>query len=220
MRNLLKIVLMSCLLVTAVGCGQKDKRQSIRRGNSAPHYQPPSDLTTWGEITSDRQEEFQTAVSSFISATDDPENLGEVSGESQNSNTGIRFWGVVETDGSFSRGHSYYSSQQQIRPETSEFQIVIWDSFVGQNNGQGGEIFPYSIYIKGAASGHVTGNQATVTFSDDHGSITLEGSFSGDDFTGVVRFSNNKYWDGQTPGSAGTIGKFRVKICGFFACQQ
>ncbi|MCB0367200.1 MAG: hypothetical protein H6624_05855 [Bdellovibrionaceae bacterium] len=231
MKQLLNIFLIACLSVAVSGCGKKDKRQSIRSGRNArgpseivnrgavdQHGQPvkfnPVSGTTWGEIVGSPEDAFRDAVYYFVSATVDPAEFGYVSGQ-PGQDTGVRFWGRVETESSFTTG----PSNQRIRGETAELRVSIWDSFAGQTDGAGNVIPEYPIHIRGAADGYVNGNQAVITFSDAYGSITLEGTIGNDYFHGVVKFDNKQYWDGVAPGATGTLGNFYVATCGFFNCN-
>ncbi|MCC7404520.1 MAG: hypothetical protein IT288_09005 [Bdellovibrionales bacterium] len=231
MKQLMKTILIACLTVAVVGCGKKDKKQSIRSGRNArgpselvnrgavnnngqPIRFTPGSGTTWGEIVGSPEDAFRDAVYYFVSATVDPAEFGYVSGQ-PGQDTGVRFWGSVETEGSFRSG----TANQRIRRETAELRISIWDSFAGQTDGAGNVIPEYPIHIRGATDGYVNGNRAVVTFSDAFGSITLDGSISGDYFSGTVKFDNRQYWDGVAPGATGTLGNFYVSTCGFFRCN-
>lgn len=231
MRFFKKIILAFIVAAVASGCAKKDKRQQIRVGRNArgpseitdrgatdqngqPIRYSPSSGTSWGEMTGSPENAFQDAIYYLVSASIDPKELGTVSGRSGQS-TGVRFWGYVETEASFTTG----PSNQRIRRDVSEIRISIWDSFVGKTDASGNLIPEYPIHIRGSADGYVEGTRAVITFSDSYGSIKLEGTIGKDNFQGVVKFDNARYWDGATPGAEGTIGNFSVPTCGFFKCN-
>jgi len=227
LKNLLKIVLISGFAVALISCGKEDTRQRIGRNARTPHSDNDvmagpgnsANSTKWGEITDNSEEGFFNAVQYFVSSTIDPtKELGAVSGR-PGQKTGVRFWGSVELESPFNG--NWFNRNQKIRLSTAQLHISIWDSFVGQKDGSGNVIPEYSIHMKGAASGSVDSlGRVTITFRDDYGSITFQGSQRGSDFTGTVQFDNTRYWDGTTPGATGTLGTFKVSTCGFFRCSQ
>lgn len=231
MKNLVGSIVLGSLVFGLAACAKKDKRQRIsvgrdargpsevnQRGATDQNGQPikfdPVNGTSWGEITGSPQNLFEEAVRYLVSASIDPKELGSVSGQS-GQNTGVRFWGVVETESSFTQG----PSRQAIRLNTAELRITIWDSFAGQTDSAGNVIPEYPIHFHGAAEGYVDGTRAVLTFSDSLGKIILDGTISKDYFQGAIRFDNVQYWDGRTPGAEGTIGSFKVPTCGFFKCN-
>ena len=76
-----------------------------------------------------------------------------------------------------------------------------------------------------AVRGEISGNQANFEFADDKGSVTLEGTFDSQFFTGQVSFKNDRELvnikeDGQReynhPGREGVLGDFKISSCSVF----
>lgn len=246
MRALLKALFFITMTLMLTACpSKKDKKESIvgrggrgqtevgtnnigpngiptqnQQGQQNRSYQPV-DGHYWGEIIRGgfSQQDFYTAVRGFVSSEinsyDEPSELGYVSGEPGQS-TGIRFWGQVETTSGFNPNGT---TSGQIRSETAELRIVVWDSYAGQTDASGQVIPEFPVHIKGNASGTITGNQAVIRFRDHAGWVELQGTFNQDYFQGWVEFDNDQFWDGRRPGAAGYLGYFYVKTCGFFKCQ-
>lgn len=149
---------------------------------------------------------FRDRVLALVSATMDPSSFGDISGQ-YGASTGIDMRLRLLVNGS-----------GQVDASQSQVQLVIYDSFVGQtNNATGSVINPYPITLTGSAVGSV--NQATrqfqVTFSDQYGSIRLNGTWNDTQATGVVDFQNTQHYSGGAPAS-GTLGSFVFPTCALF----
>lgn len=70
-------------------------------------------------------------------------------------------------------------------------------------------------------SGYVSGGQAQIVFRDIFGAIILQGSVSGQNFSGEIYYENDFYWhNGEmvTPGASGSLGTFSMNACSIFNC--
>ncbi len=72
------------------------------------------------------------------------------------------------------------------------------------------------------ASGEVDGSYATISFQDNLGTITLSGILSNGQFSGMISYSNNFYYDQSGsevgPGASGNLAQFTLPACNVFQC--
>ncbi len=173
----------------------------------------------WGEVYVDPTESnlslFQKSVEYLVSATMDPQLLGQVSGRSRD-NTGVRFQGFVDTQANGS-----------INLQNTSLRLVIWDDLVGKTAEDGKTINEISITFGSAASGSIQGNTIHLLFKDEvppeqqYGEIRLDGTFQADAFRGTIGFTNYKNAvPGEQPHSANPMGNFIISTCGFLNCHQ
>lgn len=232
MKRLTTIFLISLLTLPLVAC-QKGKNkgtsvQRIARGspgavgtvNNPQPGQQASTQTVAGRNNgrvgviwrgqSFTNQDFDFFVHEFVTSFMNKEDLGTVSGE-YNANTGIRWWGYVET--TQGRINPYSTTTLQIVPQNSQLRIWIWDSYAA--SGQATEV---PVEIHGSASGWIQGGQAQVTFQDQYGSITFGGTVDANNFRGYVIFDNAKSVYGGTP-AANYLGEFEIETCSFFRCN-
>lgn len=240
-RKLFTFLILSTLVAAAVGCQQKNpKRTSIRSGrnlrgdansplepnrvttttgtNSCGSYKVPG--KTWGEVTSTAgdqafMQEIWYLMNPVLSQLPAEDQLGYVSSQS-NQATGVRFWGNVQTANS--------SGQGAIDTRTAAIRIEIFDDRACQTRSDGTQRPMIPIYITASTPGVKriegqivgnpnTGGSASLLFEDTYGAIILQGTFSGQDFTGTMSYTLSGYTGSRT------LGQFRVKICSFFVCN-
>lgn len=194
-------------------------------------YEPTSGKY-WGAIVRGNYDQatFQARVSDLLSnisnSNGTPISLGVVSGDPGQS-TGIRFWGNIEGLGGVINPNG--GNSLQVNPATAHLRIAVYDSLVGTADQSGNLLTEIPIDIASgvpsySVSGTISGNTATIYFTDDFGTIELSGTFNASTFTGWIYYDNNFYWD--TPnkssalrlGAAGYLGVFSVYTCGFFQC--
>ena len=84
---------------------------------------------------------------------------------------------------------------------------------------------PLNIELQ-VANGEINGNQAKFEFTDEYGSIILEGTFDSQFFTGQVEFKNerelvdikeNQEKEYIYPGREGILGDFKISSCSAFS---
>lgn len=75
-------------------------------------------------------------------------------------------------------------------------------------------------------AGRVTGNIAVLSFEDEKGKVTLDGSFRSNDkgllvFSAPFRYENfTAFGRTDISGYSGTIGLFEIPVCGLFDCAK
>lgn len=142
---------------------------------------------------------FRDRIGGLISATLDPANFGDISGDINSTTTGVDFRLRLVRNGSSVGANS-------------SVQLVIYDSFVGSVDSANQTIKAFPITIVGGASGTINGNSFDATFSDGAGSIRVQGSLSGDKIRGTVSYVNSKHFSNGTPAS-GPLGAFSAPAC-------
>ncbi len=147
---------------------------------------------------------FRSRVALLISASMDPNQLGDVSG-ALNAPTGIDFSGRIKL-----------ADSGDLIPSQSELHVQIFDS----NSYSGGNINPILIDFSTAQSGHFESgsNHFTALFRDRFGDVLLDGVSNGSIVTGVVSFKNAQSYTGAisvTPNYI-TLGAFVIRACGLF----
>lgn len=180
--------------------------EKCSNGSSAVGYVYDGGVPTTGESFRDR-------VAGLVSASLDPQQLGDISGE-EGGVTGIDFRLRLKSDG-----------QGGIVATASHMQFMIFDSLVGQLDSAGAQIVPYEITMtktgdvqnRVEVSGNVdqANRTFTVTFRDDYGNISLQGRWDGSVARGTITFENFRSYDNSTPRS-GMLGSFAVPTCGLF----
>lgn len=212
--------LLLCLIlsmVATVACqGKNSKKTGISRsrlrgaGDSPNAPGAQSSNRTWGEIhrgtmsvTNFWNELYWLTYPQLANASEG-EQLGYVDGTQGNASTGVRFWGYANV-----------SAGKQLESSSAEILIAIYDD----RTAEGQE--PIRIHISPKVQGFVgnslssSGSQMTLTFEDQLGKIILSGSgASGGYFEGDVKYTNSLTGNGAPR----SLGKFKVKYCGFFKC--
>ena len=75
-------------------------------------------------------------------------------------------------------------------------------------------------------AGQVTGNIAVLSFEDEKGKVTLDGSFRSNDkgllvFSAPFRYENfTAFGRTDISGYSGTVGLFEIPVCGLFDCAK
>jgi hypothetical protein len=133
----------------------------------------------------------------LVSATMDPQALGDVNSVEVSGNIGVQANGQISND--------------------SAFQIVIRDQYVGTTS-DGSVIEPVVIRVSNA-TGTAYNGQVNANFTDSYGTITLTGQWqNGGSFSGTVSFRNTRgTYNGKSQGS---LGSFSISTCAFFRCTQ
>jgi hypothetical protein len=225
-------------------CAPKKKSESVRSGRCARGscetgategtQSGPGAVTSegfkpqWGRIHkgADSQENFYYHLEGFVSVSinsyDTPSELGYVSGDMNDPNTGVWFWGDVKPQ-SGTAFNPNASQSLQLDTQSIQLRMVVWDSYAGKTDAAGNTIPEFPVDIRKASRAFVNGKQATITFADDYGWVEMNGTFDQNNFTGHVTYQNYKFWDDGThegkKGASGVLGDFTVPTCGFFHCQ-
>ena len=207
---LLRIALAAFALATIAGCGNKDGGTSVgigrdgRAGGSV--LQQNGQYSLPGRVTDGNQSSFYYAAQGLVSAQIPENALCGVSAQGQGG-TGVFFGGQVRLSGNPSSGNASVQQGSLI--------VGVYDSCVGQMDPQTGRAAdPIGIGLN-HVQGNVNGNNVQLEFSDDAGSIMLNGYVSGGVFTGVFSYVNRYHVDGGD-GAVGTLGTFQVPACQFF----
>ena len=97
--------------------------------------------------------------------------------------------------------------------QNSKLLVAVYDKIPNQQN-----LSPLPARVFTRASGTIAGNNIYVTFSDDYGTVTLDGSY--DDNVAVMKltYDNSRNYQGHQ-GHAGKLGVLKVPKCQFFRCQ-
>jgi hypothetical protein len=179
------------------------------RGQNAGLSSAANSIPTTGVFYTDaaNQNAYQAAVGGLVS-TDLPESsLGYVSARWENG-TGVAFGGrIVPANGGVFSTNNW---GQQTVASSSQILIIVKHA----NEAQVGQ--PRLYFNR--ASGVVSQTSATIQFSDDYGSVTLQGNFVSTRFQGSISFDNAVKYDGTRPGAAGTLGAFDIATCDLFKC--
>lgn len=211
--SILKKAGMGLLLFVALGlsaCAKKEgsaTRVAGRSNGAAPIPNTPNSCSTGqtnvGNIYGTNYN-FENEVKAFASATLSPDQLGQI-GYQLGSPTGVDFYGTFQFD-----------SNGQIVAQNSNLRIEIIDSYAVSQNGQPPLVGRYVIGMQQAFSGTIQRGSSmspfTVTFKDEFGEITFNGSIQNGFATGTVTYRNYVAVSGYTP-AAGTLGQFTMYAC-------
>ena len=214
-RKSSKLLLMS-FLFSLVACGRGESGSSVRMRevsvtDSGSYSQ--QGLRTAGNCQANEVgmiydsaagSQFRDRVAAFVSATMDPNGLGEISGD-PNASTGIDLVMSVKVN-----------AQGQVQ-SGSTLDLGIYDSYVGQNDQNGKLIEPYSLHISQRVQGvaNPQTGEFSVQFSDEYGAILFTGKMDQKTIQGTVQFQNSQSYIGGTPAS-GTLGQFVLPRCAVF----
>lgn len=148
--------------------------------------------------------DFEYAVKEFASSNIMPNELGTISGNRNDTMTGVRFEATLKA-----------SATGEVDLAQAKLKITIYDSFVGQIDSSGRKIQAYFVSFDRAASGKIdmNGGLSTIVFKDNYGEVTLEGRLNQSIFNGIMRFKNYTAVDGGAPG-VGDLGAFEISRCG------
>lgn len=212
MKALKVLTILVFAVAVTVGCSkQRERGGDVRtggRGQVSPTVPGPGGggggNGTFQSAYGDIFNYTVPTVKALISATmdpEDPENFrAPVHGIAIAGN--IRVQGVSDVRN--------LSGQTAQIDGSSEFAMFIIDDLaeekgaitIGFRQGVANASISGQIYNAGVAN---------LVFTDQYGSITLQGQYNASEFTGTVTFQNNN-------GQSGQLGSFRVPTCGFFHC--
>jgi hypothetical protein len=210
--------LLAVLIAIGVSSCQKNDSSSgvtVHGSGTAGQNAASAGLTLNGGIYTDasQQSAFQDAVGGFVNAIiDDQQYLGQVSATMQNG-TGVLMGGRVNLASGTLRSAGT-GQQSTINPNSVAY-VAVYD---GTKDTNGAALPPIGRYFSNGA-GTISGNYATLTFTDDYGTIRLEGQFDTTKFVGTFSYENQRRFDGTNPGAAGTMGTFQLPTCQFFTCN-
>lgn len=169
----------------------------------------------WGGVTCPRGADDQ-AFRDFLSSGTDVYNerrpvLGRISCTPSN-NQGFLIRAQVNLLGQFNSNGDNQNIPMQA--QSSYLEVKIFDGPLPVQK----EHDFIKFRIEGS-EGVVQGNQANLVFADEKGVVTLEGSFTNTEFTGIISFDNKiVIIDGsqQSPGKRGILGNFRMRTTATF----
>jgi hypothetical protein len=160
------------------------------------------------------QSDWQDAISGFVQGKYPPDYLGFVS-TTASGGTGAYLGGRVELQTGVLNAAG--SQVANIRTD-SKLLVEIHDEYTDRLDASGQKVMPLWRAFTGA-SGNVQGNRAVIRFTDEYGTVTLDGTFSGQMFYGTFQYDNSRTYNNTGTTAAGTIGNFRLPTCQFFRCQ-
>lgn len=217
LTQLKRYIAFSLVLVALTGCQNKNEEAPILsraigpRGALGANYGINGASLT-GKIFTDPsyQQEFQDAVTGFLSTDVNPQYVGLVSATGRN-NSGVYFAGrVALSTGSL---RTFTGSYADIHPNSS-LSIQVRDYSPQYPNAPALPPFTFS-----RAQGVIQGNQAEIIFGDSYGTVTMVGIITQNTFEGEISYDNSVSYDGSKSGAAGTLGNFSVPTCSFFSCN-
>ena len=179
----------------------------------------------WGGITctgsSNRDQNFREFLSSgslIIGAQDNLGTLGEIDCQPSNSG-GILFRMTALVNGEFNPTGGNPNLRVQATGTILNFHIAHKPVNPGQESAFTG---PITFELQGV-NGSVNGSRATITFEDDKGSVTFDGSFDMSWYEGTVQYNNKvkkcHHSDShcrEHDAYRGTLGQFRIPTCKVF----
>lgn len=218
-NSVLKTVLLLSLVMSfAVACGKKDKKDSqvaaarVARDGAGggsvnlPQQSFAGSAAGFIEAQSQYAVQFEKAIKDFASATVAPEAIGSIS----------------TSRAVILRGSIRVGAGGMVDP-SSKIMIEINDNLVGTTeDGQTLESIKVVLPLDSSQQSVVQNGQATLNFRDQYGSVTLQGSWDNQWFSGTASFRNFTVYQGAPQGFTpreGTMGFFYVQTCGFFICQ-
>ncbi len=201
----------------------------------------PSGIT-WGRIFTDtrwggdNQELFKEKLVDFLSPQLKAENVGVVSGDLNNTETGVQFWGrgiTLNTGADFSLSERPLRTEDAFKVETAELRISII-----HKNPAAEDFEEIPIHFNSGlqeSKGRLIysereGSYIQLIFADSFGKVSLSGileeGISSDGvattyYTGQLLYRNLKDINGEAVShEAKVLGQFKVKACGFFKCAN
>lgn len=209
-----KTALIFALLALFVGCSKGGSKDSTRFKNltasGTANSACNSALKPVGQIFNDPSStsdgSFEQSVKGLLSALINPQEFGTISGDVNNSQTGVSFEGKIR-----------YGSDGTLLLEQTNLKISVRDSFVGQKDVSGQIINPYVINFGNATSGtvNIPDQSFSVLFKDSYGEVLLQGKVVNQLATGSLSYRNFVHYDGGTPAS-GELGRFQISACGWW----
>lgn len=220
-HRFLKSLTLILLLAVGAGCAKSnDNTQTIQGRISRGVYSPPApqvDPVTGQSIAvqtsyvvgpNTDNTSYQAMIKNLVLPQIDSQYIGNV-----DSSTGV----VMEAFVAMNKANG------AIIPSQSRVVLQIRDEFTGLVDSSSGEAIPPVTMVVAGASGTYSGGALRMLFQDCAGQIEIQGSVSGQYFTGNVFFTNTKKADCSTalPGAPQRyfLGTFQVQTCGFMTCQ-
>jgi hypothetical protein len=212
MKNIKGLILAAIVLsLFGVGCGQKkddnagvgDARGDVRlSGGPVTLPQGVSQGAGVANVSSASSQMMTQEVRNFVSSFLAPELVGEVS----NTN-GVQISGRIQYDMNGTvLGQSYINLQ-------------ISDSYVGSQNPNGGTVNPIRVMVPATMVQSLANSAGIrITFTDQFGTIIVEGAWNQSTFNGVVTFQNSRHLTAGAAPSQGTLGSFSIPVCSFIVC--
>lgn len=156
-------------------------------------------------IVTGQNANFESDVKNFLSATINPDEVGQI-----NAASSVKFMGTVKTD---SAGNVISGSQ---------LYFTITDSFAAQGgfDSYGNVYKPITLTFDQNSGAQFSGqiNKQTglmsINVRDSYGTLQLTGIVDAQSFSGTISYQNTQHILGNSP-AGGTLGQFRVARCGF-----
>ena len=213
------LVFAALTALSLTGCPSPNNSSTInnRGGTAAGQAANSAGISPNGVVylPAGQQAAFTQVIADFVGAMMDPQYLGDVSVNASDS-TGVVIGGKVALSGGTGSLRAAVGGQNQITNDSSVY-IAIYDNRTGKRDANGVVIDPIGRFFNNA-SGVVSGNTAHLQFQDDYGSLTLDGQFDQNQFSGTVHFDNDTIWDSSGQTHAGSL-LFQVPTCQFFNCN-
>jgi hypothetical protein len=223
------------------GCSEQKKSKATAnvrgiRGGGAEGTTPTGEATgfgakTWQAITKEPGQtnaQFTSIVRDFGSASVLANDIGNTCGEVPTCQDpaypgGVRFVGDVQLANNI-KLNQLPANGSLVNGAVSKIRFGIWDEAAVTGSASGEVV----VYISGSNSGStvsgtvVKGQQFSLVFTDQYGSVSLIGSITGNTYAGKVEFANTCTVDSAGkcgPGrKSGTLGRFSFDACSFFSC--
>jgi hypothetical protein len=225
MKNLfikMSLVVFFGMFLLLSSCAKKNS-SAQNRGAGAPRGDAAAPTTTLGvakcadgshvtgRIFDDQMTGniFRNNWSNFFSAIMADNQLGDLSGASNSTQTGVDIELKLKI------------VNNAIDKSQTKLTFVVKDSLVGTKNAENGEIYQTITASFSSATNATLSNvnngsgQFQLTFQDAYGEVTVNGTFNQSRAQGTVSFVNSKHYNNETPKS-GNLGTFSVNSFGLF----
>lgn len=156
------------------------------------------------------QNQFQEAVTGFMSGSVPESNVGYVSAQGE-QNTGFYFGGYVPLASGALRG---YTNQRVNVSSSAQLLVQVYDHFPNQS-----DLASLPAVFLNRAEGFVENNVVYIKFYDQYGMVEMEGEFDQSIFRGQFHYTNFVHAENGIEPHEGTIGDFEVPTCQFFVCN-
>lgn len=222
----MKIGILTCFLFLIVSCEQ------IFQSRYVPPVTPPATPVTslpppptttsnihtqskWGvlkchTVNQEEMNQFNINLKHFLSTKIDPKTI----------NSGFSCTATLK-GGVFIRGQVDLPREESYDPTSRNQQIYLnndsnksylefhFESYHGPN------IQPFRMNFD---YGSINGQVIVLTFQDQKGLVTLDGSVSNGIFKGTLSFENYITFSGQRPGVKGPLSAFAIPVCQLIEC--
>lgn len=203
-----KIGILAFALSTAVACGKNKKDEGVPVSGErvvGPTNLPLGNGTLAGTQsarvvgTGMTQAQFDENVKILLSAPpgSKPEEVGSV-----DLQQGIQIAGKVGLN---------HSNGTAISTGSPALKLLIADSYT-----RSGQAEPFSITLS-TVSGGASNGVVNLVFSDNYGTITINGTYDASNIRAKVTFANTQ--GSYLNRTSGTLGDFVIQTCAFFICQ-